>query len=40
MQRDAGVPAVWAIGMQALVILAVLALDRVRRRAQLERASV
>jgi simple sugar transport system permease protein len=33
MQRDAGVPAVWAVGMQSLVILAVLALDRVRRHA-------
>lgn len=32
MQRDAGVPAVWAMAVQALVILAVLALDRLRRR--------
>jgi simple sugar transport system permease protein len=31
MQRDAGVPAVWAVGVQALVVLAVLSLDRARR---------
>jgi simple sugar transport system permease protein len=31
MQRDAGIPSVWAVAVQALVILAVLALDRVRR---------
>jgi ABC-type uncharacterized transport system permease subunit len=32
MQRDAGVPAVWAVAVQALVILAVLAMERLRRR--------
>ena len=32
MQRDAGVPAAWAMALQGLVILAVLALDRLRRR--------
>lgn len=31
MQRDAGIPAVWVGVVEALVILAVLALDRVRR---------
>jgi simple sugar transport system permease protein len=39
-QRDAGVPAVWAIAVQALVILTVLALDVVRRRARAEGAGV
>ncbi len=33
MQRDAGVPAVWAVAAQSLVILAVLGLDQVRRHA-------
>ena len=32
MQRDAGVPAVWVIAVQALIILAVLAMDQLRRR--------
>lgn len=32
MQRDAGIPAVWVGVVEALVILAVLSLDRVRRR--------
>jgi ABC-type uncharacterized transport system permease subunit len=40
MQRDAGVPAVWAVAVQALVILAVLALDRLRRREQSDSARV
>ena len=31
MQRDAGVPAAWVGVVEALVILAVLALDRLRR---------
>jgi simple sugar transport system permease protein len=31
MQREAAIPAVWATAVQALVILAVLALERVRR---------
>ena len=34
MQRDAGVPAAWVGVVEALVILAVLALDRVRRSRQ------
>jgi simple sugar transport system permease protein len=33
MQREAGVPAVWASAVQALVILAVLALERAQRHA-------
>ena len=33
MQREAGIPAVWVVGVQALVILAVLAMDQLRRRA-------
>lgn len=33
MQRDAGIPAVWVIAVEALIILAVLAVDQVRRRA-------
>jgi simple sugar transport system permease protein len=32
MQRDAGIPAVWVIAVEALVILAVLAADQIRRR--------
>jgi len=32
MQRDAAIPAVWVIAIQALIILAVLALDQLRRR--------
>ena len=36
MQRDAGVPAVWATGIQALVILAVLALGRAQRHVEVE----
>jgi simple sugar transport system permease protein len=32
MQRDAGIPAVWVIAVEALVILAVLAADQVWRR--------
>jgi simple sugar transport system permease protein len=40
MQREAGVPAVWATGVQALVILAVLALDRARRRVREGNAGV
>jgi simple sugar transport system permease protein len=32
MQREAAVPAVWATAVQALVILAVLALERVQRQ--------
>jgi simple sugar transport system permease protein len=40
MQREAGVPAVWAVAVQALVILAVLALDRVARRASAEASGV
>lgn len=35
MQRDAGVPGVWAVAVQALVILTVLALDRMRRAPRL-----
>ena len=31
MQRDAGIPAVWVTAVEALIILAVLALDQVRR---------
>ena len=33
MQRDAGIPAAWVGVVEALVILAVLAIDRIRRRA-------
>ena len=33
MQRDAGIPAVWVIAVEALLILAVLAVDQLRRRA-------
>jgi ABC-type uncharacterized transport system permease subunit len=40
MQRDAGVPAVWAVAVQALVILAVLALDRLRRAGRSEASGV
>lgn len=40
MQRDAGVPAVWAVAVQALVILAVLALDRLRRADRAEASGV
>ena len=40
MQRDAGVPAVWAVAAQSLVILAVLALDRARRHAGPEASRV
>jgi simple sugar transport system permease protein len=32
MQREAGIPAVWVIAVQALIILAVLAIDQLRRR--------
>jgi len=32
MQREAGIPAVWVIAVEALVILAVLAADQIRRR--------
>jgi ABC-type uncharacterized transport system permease subunit len=32
MQRDAGIPAVWVVAVEALVILAVLATDQTRRR--------
>jgi len=32
MQREAGIPAVWVIAVEALVILAVLATDQVWRR--------
>lgn len=32
MQREAGIPAVWVVAVEALVILAVLATDQVRRR--------
>jgi simple sugar transport system permease protein len=32
MQREAGIPAVWVIAVEALVILAVLATDQIRRR--------
>jgi len=35
MQRDAGIPAVWVIAVQALIILAVLAIDQLRRRRRL-----
>jgi simple sugar transport system permease protein len=40
MQRDAGVPAVWAGALQALVILAVLALGRLRLRGRVGGSSV
>lgn len=40
MQRDAGIPAVWAVAVQALLILAVLALDQMRRRANAGSAGV
>lgn len=33
MQREAGIPAVWVIAVEALIILAVLAVDQLRRRA-------
>lgn len=33
MQRDAGIPAVWVVAIEAVVILAVLALEGLRRRA-------
>ena len=32
MQRDAGIPAVWVVAVQAIIILAVLAIDQVWRR--------
>jgi simple sugar transport system permease protein len=32
MQREAGIPAVWVVAVEALVILAVLATDQIRRR--------
>jgi simple sugar transport system permease protein len=32
MQREAGIPAVWVIAVEALLILAVLAMDRLRSR--------
>jgi len=32
MQRDAGIPAVWVVAVEALIILAVLAMDQLRRR--------
>jgi len=32
MQREAGIPAVWVVAVEALVILAVLATDQARRR--------
>ncbi len=32
MQRDAGIPAVWVIAVQALIILAVLTVDQLRKR--------
>ncbi len=32
MQRDAGIPAVWVIAIEAIIILAVLAMDQLRRR--------
>ena len=32
MQRDAGIPAVWVIAVEAIIILAVLAMDQLRRR--------
>jgi len=32
MQREAGIPAVWVVAVQALIILAVLAIDQLRRR--------
>ena len=32
MQREAGIPAVWVVAVEALVILAVLAIDQIRRR--------
>jgi len=32
MQREAGIPAVWVVAVEALVILAVLATDQLRRR--------
>ena len=38
MQRDAGIPQVWVGVVEALVILAVLGLDRVRRTRRTERA--
>ena len=34
MQREAGIPAVWVVAVQALVILTVLAVDQLRRRAR------
>jgi ABC-type uncharacterized transport system permease subunit len=40
MQREAGVPAVWATAIQALVILAVLALGRAQRHLRAETAHV
>jgi len=39
MQREAGIPAVWVVAMEALVILAVLATDQARRRLAAARRS-
>ncbi len=39
MQRSAGVPAVWVVAVEALVILAVLGLDQAWRRAMVPRGS-
>jgi simple sugar transport system permease protein len=33
MQRDAGIPSVWVVAIEAIVILSVLALQGIRRRA-------
>jgi len=38
MQRDAGIPAVWVIAVEALVILGVLAMDQVWRRGRVARS--
>src|SRR5690606_17359335 len=35
MQREAGVPSVWVVAVEALIILAVLAADTLRRRLSL-----
>jgi general nucleoside transport system permease protein len=39
MQRDAGIPAVWVIAVEALIILAVLAIDQLRRRPRVATAA-
>ena len=39
MQREAGIPAVWVIAVEALVILAVLATDQIRRRYMAQRGA-